>query len=354
MADPRALMRRLAELEPGDLPMLSVYLDMRLQATGEDPTTRSGLVVLKDRLREIEKTFPPRGAELDSFRADTARIEEYIARDFGPDAHGLALFACAGRDLFEEVEASVAFDNQVTVGPAPDLFQLARLLDGLETAVVALVDTNTARLFVTRRGWLDEVGGQDDDPKYYGKRSVGGWSQARYQRHTDEVRARFAREVATELDGLVERTGATRVILAGDEVAIPHLRDALSGRVAPLVHDEVLRIDIRAPQDAIKGEIAPLLAAAEADDARSTAERLVGAVRAGGLGVAGVAATRAALERGQVDTLLLDPQAEVDEETRGALVRLAAATSGGVEVVEGHEPFRRLGGVGALLRYRYD
>ncbi len=354
MADLKRLLRRLAELEPGGLPVLSVYLDMRLQATGEDPTLRSGLVVLKDRLREIEKTFLPRGPELDSVRADAERIEGYLAHQFAPEVQGLAIFACAGRHLFEVFEASVAFDNQVAVGPAPDLFQLARLLDDLETAVVALVDTNTARLFVVRRGWLDEVGGPDDDPKYYGKRAVGGWSQANYQRHTDEVRAQFARQVAADLDRLVERVGATRVILAGDEVAIPHLQSALPRRVADLVHDEVPRIDIRAPRDEVKEEIAPLLAAAEADEARSRAEQLVGAVRAGRLGVAGLAETRAALERGQVDTLLLDPGADLGEEQRAELVRLAATTSSDLEVVEEHEAFQRLGGVGALLRYQYD
>ena len=354
MANPRVLLRRLAELEPGDLPVLSVYLDMRLHATGENPGVRSGLVVLKDRLRAIEKTFGPRGPELDSFRADAARIEEYVARDYGPDAHGLALFACAGRDLFEEVEASVSFENQVAVGAAPDLFQLAHLLDSLETAIVALVDTNTARFFVTRRGWLEERGGPDDSPKYYGKRAVGGWSQANIQSHADEMRARFAREVAGEIDRLVRRTGATRLILAGDEVAIPHLRNALPRHVADLAHDEVLRIDIRATPDAVRGEIDPLLAALEADDAGAIADRLVGEIRADGLGVAGLRETRTALAQGQVATLLLDPAADLSDEDRGDLVRLAALTSGEVEIVEGHEAFAQVGGVGALLRYRID
>jgi len=354
VANPHALLRRLAEMEPGDLPVLSVYLDMRLHATGENPGVRSGLVVLKDRLREIEKTFPPRGPQLDSFRADAARIEEYLARDFGPDAHGLALFTCAGRDLFEEVEASVPFENQVAVGAVPEIFQLAQLLDDLETALVALVDSNTARFFVTRRGWLKELGGPDDNPKYYGKRAVGGLSQSNIQSHADEMRARFARQVAEELDRLVTRTGATRLILAGDEVAIPHLRNALPRHVADLVHDEVLRIDIRASQDAVQGEIDPLLTALEASDALAVADRLIGAIRADGLGVVGQRETRAALEQGQVDTLLLDPTAELGAEDRSELVGLATRTGGTIEIVEGHEAFAQLGGVGALLRYRLD
>ena len=45
---------------------------------------------------------------------------------------------------------------------------------------------------------------------------------------------------------------------------------------------------------------------------------------------------------------------QVPAPRRGELVRLAVNTSGRVEMVEGHEAFARLGGVGALLRYRLD
>jgi len=67
------LRRRLAEWTPGETPTLSVYLDRRPQATGVQPAIRSGDIVLKDRLREIEKTLGPRGIALDSLRADRAR-----------------------------------------------------------------------------------------------------------------------------------------------------------------------------------------------------------------------------------------------------------------------------------------
>src|SRR3712207_1018215 len=92
------LLRRLAALEPTDVPVVSVYLDMRPEATGAAPGRRSGEIVLKDRLREIEKTFLPRGADLDSFQADAARIERYLAEEYTPATEGLALFACAGQN----------------------------------------------------------------------------------------------------------------------------------------------------------------------------------------------------------------------------------------------------------------
>jgi peptide chain release factor subunit 1 len=267
---------------------------------------------------------------------------------------GLALFACAGRGLFESVEAGAPFDDQVTVARQPDLFQLARLVDEHETAVVAVVDSNTSRLFATRRGILREVGGADAQPKYFRTRPMmGGLNQASYQRHNAGLRVQFARETATELARLVDAEGASRVVLAGDQVAIPLLQEALSQNVSALVKD-VIRLDIRAPLDAVADEVKEVLAAAEAEDGETTADHLVGAVRAGGLGVAGLDETRSALEHGQVDELVLDPAAGLEDTVRGDLVRLAQITGATVEVVEGHDGLRRLGGVGALLRYRHD
>jgi peptide chain release factor subunit 1 len=204
---------------------------------------------------------------------------------------------------------------------------------------------------VRRADGLDEVGGPDDESVHYRKRSMGGWSQARYQRHIEKHRADFAGEAAGQIERLIDREGATRLVLAGDEVAITPLREALSPRALSLVEGEPLRLDIRTPPDAVASEVYPLLARAEADEACSIGDRLVSAVRAGGLGVVGLEATRKALEYGQADTLVLDEDAPIDGEARRLLVSQAATTSADVEIVRGHESFSDLGGVGALLRY---
>jgi hypothetical protein len=352
---PEGTLQRLLEIEAGEPPIVSVYLDMRPHATGENPALRADLVTLKDRLREIEKTFWPRGPAFDSFQADAARIEQFIVGEFSTETHGLAIFACSGRGMFETLETGTPFETQVTVAPAPNLFQLARLLDDQETSLVALVDTNTTRLFVTRWGHLEEVDGPNDkNTKFYRKRAMGGWSQARYQRRIDNFRADFAKEAAAAIEQLVTEEGVVRVLLAGDEVAIPLLRAALSPQVSALLHDEVLRLDMRTPPDDIKRQIAPLLAQAEQEADHALADQLLAAVRSSGLGVAGLEATHQALEFGQVDTLLLAQEAELDEETRSDLVRRAAQTSASVEIVAGHEGLQHVGGVGALLRYRFD
>lgn len=348
------LLRRLADFEPVDAPVLSIYLDMRPHATGGRPALRDDVLRLGDRLRQIEKTFGPRGPDLDSFRADAARIETYLRDHYPVAAHGVAIFACANAGLFEVVEAGVPFEHQVSVGMAPDLFQLARFVGDQETAVAGIVDTNTVRLFVVRGGFLDEREGLDEGGPHFHKTRLGGLNMARYQRHIEKHRTDFAREAAAEIELLVEREGASRVILAGNPVALPLLLDALPPRVLDLMHGDARGLHLEVTRDVVADEIAPILARAAAESGRAIADQLVDAVRSDTLGVAGLEATLAALDHAQVDVLVVVNATPLDADTRANLIRLAITTGADVEVVESHEVLERLGGVGALLRYRHD
>lgn len=342
--------RRLAALDSGDVPFLSIYLDVRPEATGERPGVRSGLVVLRDRMRDIRKTFGPRGEALESFAADAARIDDFVENRMEVSTEGLAIFACNALGVFETVEAGTPFENQVSAGARADLYQYARLDDEYETAVVALVDTNTARLFVYRYGALVSRDGPDDDPESYRRRQAGGWSQARYQRHIDEHYKDFAAETVRAIGDLCAKEHAAHIVLAGSETAITALQAEMPRDLAEHVRD-VVRIDMRADRNEIAAEIAPVLAEAEHAFGESVVERLVGEVRRGGLGTSGLFGTLKALERGQVDTVVLTGDG-IEEDERAELVRAAAATGAEIEVVEASDDLERLGGVGALLRYR--
>lgn len=346
----RDLLRQLANFDPGDSLVLSVYLDMRPH--GDSPAIRPSLVMLTDRFRQIEKTLLPRGAALDNFRLDAQRVQRYLDEHAEPWLQGVAIFACNSHQLFEVIETGVPFENQVALEPLPDLFQLARLVDEQETVVVALVDVNTIRLFVTRRGFLEEVAGlADDDTFGYRQRNTGMLNHKHYQRHVQNQREIFSREAATVLEELVRQEGAKRVILAGDEVAIPLLHRTLSPQLEPLIHEEVLRLDIQTPRHAVLREVAPILAQVEEEESHTRADLLVEAVRAQGLGVVGLQETRHALEYGQGEVLVLAEDAPLDEQERNDLVRLATLSGAEVELVTGHEILQQLGGVGALLRY---
>lgn len=71
------------------------------------------------------------------------------------------------------------------------------------------------------------------------------------------------------------------------------------------------------------------------------------------LGVDGLKGTEQALKNGQVETLFLDPNAaNLSEEKRNELIRLAETTDAKLEMIEDHESFAAMGAIGALLRYK--
>lgn len=179
---------------------------------------------------------------------------------------------------------------------------------------------------------------------------MGGWSQARYQRHIDMQDKRFAKEAAVVIERLVQREKPQHVILAGDERAISVLDGELSEVVRPLV-DYVARLGMRSSTDEVRAEVAPILAALEAAESQA-ADRAIAGRRAGDLGVTGIDATMAALEAGQVDQLVIDESASIDEDLRAELIRQASLTDASVEIVHEHAGLARYEGVGATLRFR--
>jgi hypothetical protein len=344
------LLRRLAEREPTDLPLLTAYLDLRPPADAQEPRARAARVVMGNAIRAIEATLPGHGRERDSFAEDARRLEELVdAAETADGERGIAAFGCSGEGLFESLRTWSPWDQRVEVGPLPILTPLARFVDH-EPALLALADTNSLRLFAVQPGRLDELPAIDDEPDDYRRTEVGGWSQARYQRHVDDHRAEFARRAAAVIERAVHSEGARRLYLAGDEVAIPRLRDALATDVAERVRD-VVRLEVRAGREEIEARAIAAVARDEEEDAREAADRLVDAVQGNALGAGGREATRLALEMGEGLELFLDgsavPEADVEE-----LIRLAARTDARITFVSDHDGLRDMEGVGALLRFR--
>lgn len=335
------------------VPVLSIYLDWRPQVTSGRPSERAARSVLEDRLRQIERTLLPRGTALDCLRADTVRIARYLDT-VPPATEGVAIFASAGHHLFETGETSTPFQTQVSAGAQPDLFQLARLFSDQDTvAVVAIVDIHSARLFIMLRQVLHAVGERVADSKlYHMVHGENAMNQAHYQRHASVMRAQFAREVAEQIARLVERFQAEEVVLAGHTTGMALVREALPPSIAPLVHEPLYPMDTATPSDVLAPRVTALLRTFKAEQQQSLVEQLVEAVRADGLGVAGVEATERALRDGQVASLVLAEDAVLPSETRNTLIRLATVSDATTEVVTGNQALQYLGGVGALLRYR--
>ncbi len=240
-----------------------------------------------------------------------------------------------------------------------------RLVDEYPRYAVLVADTSSARIFVFALSRLEASAAVEGVKTK--RHKMGGWSQARYQRHVDHLRQQHAKEVADALARIVRDEQIGQVILAGDEVIVPMLRAELPKDLAEKVVD-VLRLDIRTPEHEVLETTLAALREKDAATDRARVDALVGAYRAGGLAVVGAERTAAALELAQVDEVLVTatplgnagdnaapPSSEErneQERTLDELLVKARQTGASVRFIEDATLLAPYGGVGAFLRFK--
>jgi peptide chain release factor subunit 1 len=374
------LIDRLAAFEPTEFLFVSLYLNTTPDGTGRENYDS----FLRKRFEELRDTFAQRSTARESFERDVERINAFLENDRDKAANGIAIFACSGADVFETVQLEAPFErHRLSVANYPDLYPLARLLDQYPVYAVLLADTNAARIFVFGQG--RQLSEEEITNAKTNRSQVGGWSQARYQRHTENIHLHHVKEVVEALARVVREENIKSIILAGDEVVIPLLREQLPQQLDEKVVD-VLRLDIKTPEHEVLRATLERMRAQDAEADAAKVERLIGEYRAGGLAVVGVEKTRAAFEIGQVDELIISAQrAEVKgkpAQSQGVprtvqtptvaatavatgtpeiapdavaisdeLVRQAHRTAARVTFIEDPTLLAEFGGVGALLRF---
>ncbi len=344
------LLQRLAAFERAAFPVISLYLDARPDQHGRDHFEPW----LRKELASRAKSLPPRSAERESFDKDVQRIDEYLKGERRPSTNSIVIFACAAAGFFEalQLDAPIAA-HHLYVSHQPCAYDLALIDEEYRPYAVLLADTNTARLLICRLGGITEEH-RLQDPKI-SRTAAGGWSQARYQRHVDNYHLHHAKNIIQALEGVAREDNIAYVLVAGDDVILPLLRDEIPSSLKKKMI-EVSHLDVKSPQQEI---LRTTLEAVRRQDAKDDAEkvrRLLEERLARGAAVAGPRETLAALERGQVDELILSaslPRNEVAEypDLPNQLVAKAVQTTAQMTFVEDAALLKGVAGVGALLRW---
>jgi peptide chain release factor subunit 1 len=372
---------RLAGFEPVELPFISLYLNAQANERGRQDFER----FLRKEFPERARTYKAHTPARESFDRDVERINEYLSNELRPETNGVAVFACAGaNDFFEAIQLAAPFEHhRLYIYNQPHLYPLARVMDQYPRYAVLVADTNRARLFVFGRGKAlqrDEI----QNVKTKGAK-VGGWSQMRYQRHLEQYHLQHAKEIADQLEQAVREDGIEHIILAGDAVIIPLLKEQFPRAVADRVVD-VLSLDINAPEHEVLEESLEAMRRHDAETDAEKVEQLLNEYRADGLAVVGSQDTLEALAMGQVEELIITARQQDIEGDRedvailsdnevaepvvagqdGAvaqiepdsvivaddLVTRATQTGARITFIEDPALLEEVGGCGALLRYR--
>ncbi len=304
------LMQKLIAVEPSGFPFLSVYLNAEPNEQGRDAYG----AWLKRELSEQADNYEEESAEAQSFNADVERINDFIENSVEPSANGIAIFACFGADeFFETAQIEVAFpNNRLFTFDRPHIFPLARAIDQNPKYAVLWADTNKADIYIFGgENHLDaetETSAKVEEIQNVVTQGtkVGGWSQARYQRHIANFHLQHAKETVDELDKLVRDARIEHLILCGDERTImPILRPQLSKELEDKVV-ETLNLNQYDSEQKIRQATLEVMQNQNQAGDEAAVERMTGAAKAAaGLGTLGVEDTLAALSNGQVEELLI-------------------------------------------------
>jgi hypothetical protein len=293
---------RFAALPPSPAaPYLTITLDWR--PDGQDPRRRHARQFIDQQLEEILGRYEYRSTEATSIRDDAELIRTFLDDELDPAAQGVVIIASSLSGVFETLALGLPLENRVLVGPTPSLALLGRLAEDYAPYAVLLVDQHEATLAFIRQArqdrsvWLEST----DYPR---KQQAGGWSQRRFQARADERVSNFAQDIATEVQKALDESGVDILILAGDEV----MTSALDEQFHQSVKDKIagtLRIDIRASEQEVIEATLPLVEQFEREQ-EAEAVRLLHENRGtGGLAALGPEEVLAALQAGQVMTLVM-------------------------------------------------
>ena len=374
---------RLAAFEVAPYPVVSLYLNTQPGSTGKDQFQ----TFVRKEFAARGRTYPENSPERESLDKDLERISRYLETELQPSANGVAIFACSAGELFEALQLTAPIEqHSLYISDVPHLYPLARVESQYPRYAAVLADTNSARILVVATGQI--VAERELKGVKTRRTSQGGWSQARFQRHIENFHLQHAKEVVDALDRIVQQERIDQVVLSGDEVITPLLREQMPKHLLEKVVEHV-RLGTGAAADEVLRATSEAVRRIDQLSDVDAVETAVGAYRAGGLGVVGPEETLEALVNGQVEELLInasvrdleslgsarvqstandiglqEPAVEVAAAGEAAeqdpkvvrladeLIAKAKQTSARVRFIEDTSLLAPYGGVAALLRFR--
>lgn len=294
-------LQQLAQFSDPMFPVISVYL----RTQWSDQAQRAESTAFLDRhLRQASALEVKTDAARQSLERDLARIAQratYLGShaDYAASV-SVALFACAGADLWVEFPSPILFENEFSIADRPALRQLARLDADYTNALVVQIDAQTARVCeVVLGGVRTDTSFSRDDTAL--PNSEG---QLRYRRQVQPEAYRHYEEVAAYVTDYCSERPETYVILSGKDEILAPFRQLLPPHVQHRIIDTV-SLDRQATHERILRVARRVLERHERQEDQETVHLLLDSAPRGGLSVLGLADTLVAVNAALVHKLVM-------------------------------------------------
>jgi peptide subunit release factor 1 (eRF1) len=381
----------------GVTPHLVVSCYLKLEP--RDRSRGKYLIKLKNRAKRLLGSLGDRGLsrqERAQVEADVERIREHLSHPSAlPAGRGIAVFACGPLGLFEAVPLPLVFRSRLVVDRSPLVRELAALDSEFGRLLCAVYDRTSARFFEVSAGGVTELAGLTAGDtartaRFHGQSTArpdrGGGNRGapigprapgehNFNQRIREEKQRHYATVAQRLFDLTRERSFRGIVLAGAKADT----GAVAGHLHPYVADALIGATRLNAKAATEADVLNAVLDLRTETEREWERRHLHALEEGlgtGWALNGVAATLAALGRGQVRTLLVDATAErpgfrcrsdgrlavVAEECEGdadpvldvvdEAIEEALRQGAQVDVVEDSAVRARVDGLAGLLRFR--
>ena len=258
-------LRGLAGFRAANGCAISIYIDLDPSVTPTIPDVQTKFNSIVSEAEKAAEAGSGAGRDCKlAVREDVARIREWWADEFDRDgACGVAVFASSGDGFFRALPLAEGAGDSVHVGPSLHLVPLAGALDR-DGALVAFVTRERGTIYRFEGGRLEEVA--DESEEQPGQHDQGGWSQARYQRHIENLVQQHLKSVGGALDEHA-RSGGLRMVVVGPEEVRHDFQSALSNEARAAIVGWATA-EAHAGPNELLGVVRPLL-----DEARARADQ---------------------------------------------------------------------------------
>jgi peptide subunit release factor 1 (eRF1) len=377
----REEIRQLAQVESPAGCAISFYFQPQ---TPQNGSHREEAILIKDLVRDVLRKAERNGNHV-ALREDLAKILQIAEALHGNHSRGKVIFACREQGIWREQDIPARPDqSQIRVEARFHLSPLVHAYSGLPRTCIALVNRKKARIFELQENEITQKPDLEFGPSPHVPRSDGfqGYDAGHRERHVENLVMQHFKMFAESLLMLSIREKFEALLIGCQDDSWPevesHLHTALKQKLRGRFPVDV----VSATAEEVRQQASRILTESMLTAQMELVREVVGEAQRNARGAIGLRHVLNALERQEVQTLLLgrDFKAEAVEcsncrhlDTRmvkscavcgrktrhladvsDALVELALRNGAEIRFIDGDPDLEKAGRVAAQLRFRAD
>lgn len=377
----REEIRQLAQFESPSGCAITFYFQPH---TPQNRSHREEAILIKDLVRDALRKAERNGNDA-AMREDLEKVLESAEGLHGNHSRGKAIFACREKGMWQEFDVPPRLGrSQITVNSRFHLRPLVDAKSGLPRTCIALVNRKKARIFELNDTEITQKLDLEFGPSPAVPRSDGfqGYEAGHRERHVENTTMQHFKMFAESLLLLCYKEKLEALLIGCQDDSWPEIEAQLPTALKQKLRGRFPIDVLSATAEEVRQHANRILTEAKLTERMALMREVMGESQRNGRGAMGLKHVLNALERQEVQTLLLvrDFKAEAVEcpncrhldtrmvktcavcghETRelsdvsDALVDLALRNGAEIRLVDSDADMEKAGHVAALLRFRAD